>query len=75
MTTAATTSLMTVEEFLALPDDGVQRDLFYGVVREYPGKTVTRRNRRHSRVEARLAYLLNSWLFIQPVPRGEIHSG
>jgi len=75
MTTTAATSLMSAEEFLALPDDGVQRDLIYGVVREYPGKTVTRRNRRHSRVEARLAYLLNSWLLLQPVPRGEIHSG
>ena len=75
MNTAAATSLMTLEEFLALPDDGIQRDLINGVLREYPGKTVTRRNRRHSRVEAKIAYLLNSWLMLQPVPRGEIHSG
>jgi Uma2 family endonuclease len=75
MTITAATSLITVEEFLALPDDGVERDLIYGVVREYPGKTVTRRNRRHSRVEANIVYLLKSWLSRQPMPRGEIHSG
>ena len=68
-------TLMTVEEFLALPDDGIQRDLINGVVREYPEKKLTRRNRRHSRVEAKIAYLLNSWLASQPLPRGEVHSG
>ena len=75
MNTAAATPLMTLEEFLALPDDGIERNLFYGVLREYPEKTVTRRNRRHSRVEANIVYLLKSWLSRRPVPRGEVHSG
>jgi Uma2 family endonuclease len=66
--------LMTAEEFLALPDDGIDRDLINGVVREW-GVRMTRRNRVHSRVETRLAYLLESWLEKQPQPRGGVHSG
>ena len=75
MSTSAATSLMTLEEFLALPDDGIKRDLINGVLREYPEKTVTRRNRRHSRVECSIGHLLKSWLLRQPTPRGEVHSG
>jgi Uma2 family endonuclease len=33
------------------------------------------RNRKHSRVEAKLAHVLWSWLEGQPEPRGLIHSG
>ena len=40
---------LTVEEFLALPDNGVHRELIHGRVREM-GMTV--RNRFHSRIEA-----------------------
>jgi Uma2 family endonuclease len=66
--------LMTAEEFLALPDDGIDRDLINGVVREW-GERMTRRNPIHSCVEARLAYLLVSWLEKQTPPRGSVHSG
>ena len=52
MSNAADPALMTIEEFLALPDDGVERDLIRGKLRE---SDVTRRNRRHSRCEARLS--------------------
>jgi Uma2 family endonuclease len=74
MSAPAATRLMTAEEFLALPDDGIDRDLLYGVVREW-GETLTRRNRFHSLVEARISYLLVSWLEKQPEPRGSVHAG
>ncbi len=63
---------MTVEEFLALPDDGVDRELIEGVVR-IRGMTI--RNRFHARSESRVAHLLWSWLETRPEPRGEIISG
>ena len=49
---------MTVEEFLALPDDGVERMLIDGVVREL-GMTV--RRWRHAAVQVNVAYLLKAW--------------
>jgi hypothetical protein len=55
----ATVSNMTTEQLLSLPDDGIERDLVRGELRERP---MTKRNRRRSRVEARLALLLGKWL-------------
>jgi Uma2 family endonuclease len=66
--------LMTAEEFLALPDDGIDRDLINGIVREW-GLRMTRRNRVHSQVEANLSYFLVDWVRKQPEPRGAVHSG
>lgn len=66
--------LMTAEEFLALPDDGKERWLIRGQLRE-KGATMSYRNRFHSWVEAQIAFLLNSWLRDQPQPRGAVHSG
>ena len=42
MATAAPSELMTIEAFLALPEDGRRRELIRGEVRE---KEMTRRNR------------------------------
>lgn len=64
--------LMTVDEMLALPDDGMDRELIRGELREKP---MTMRNRRHSATEGRLARLLGNWLLDQPEPRGEIVAG
>ncbi|ETW97066.1 MAG: hypothetical protein ETSY1_24105 [Candidatus Entotheonella factor] len=72
MNVAITTALMTTEELLALPEDGIDRELIRGVLRE---KEMTRRNRQHARTEARLTYLLESWLDTQPEPRGQVFSG
>ena len=72
MSTAAPPALMTAEEFLALPDNGTERMLIRGRLWEKP---MTRRNRWHSRTEARIAHLLGTWLETQPEPRGEIYSG
>jgi hypothetical protein len=66
------TALMTADEFLALPNDGVERWLVRGEVREF-GMMV--RNRWHSRVEARVVQSLLNWLDLQPLPRGAVYSG
>jgi Uma2 family endonuclease len=72
MTVAARPELMTTEQLLALPDDGKERWLIRGELRE---KEMTRRNRGHSRIEAKVAYLLHSWMDKQPGPRGEVLVG
>lgn len=63
---------MTTEELLAMPDDGMERELIRGELWERP---MTVRNRWHTRIESKLAYLLWDWLLRQPEPRGAIHSG
>ncbi len=74
MSTAVANGI-TLEEFLALPDDGVYREVRRGVLREYRGENVTRRNKHHAKVEARIAKLLGIWLDRQPPKTGEVHSG
>ena len=67
---------MTFEEFLALPDDGVDRELIRGQLREYPGDhAVIMRNHWHAGIEATIAQHLKNWLDEQPEPRGKIVSG
>lgn len=63
---------MTVEEFLALPDDGVERMLINGVVREL-GMTV--RRWQHAAVQVNIAYLLRDWVKARPFPRGRVVDG
>jgi Uma2 family endonuclease len=72
MSTATATPLMTAEEMLALPDNGMDRDLILGQLRERP---MTTRCRRHARTTTRLARLLENWLVCQPMPRGEVLTG
>ena len=69
---------MTLEEFLALPDDDVDRDLINGIVRVWskPGENpMTRRNRFHSSVLSRLAKLIENWIDSQPPPFGGVFVG
>ncbi|HEY4259093.1 MAG TPA: Uma2 family endonuclease [Schlesneria sp.] len=64
---------MTVDEFIALPDDdGVDRMLLHGQLWEKP---MTKRNRWHSACEAAIARLLGNWAALQPKPRGKVFSG
>jgi Uma2 family endonuclease len=63
---------MTVEEFLALPDDGVHRELIRGVVRE---NEMTYRNRFHASTETKIAQFLANWSDERPEPRGEVVDG
>jgi Uma2 family endonuclease len=64
--------LMTTEEMLALPDNGTERWLIRGELRERP---MTVRNRDHSRVMIRVGQFLANWLDEQAQPRGEIVGG
>lgn len=75
MSTAAPPKLMTVEEFLALPHDGVERWLIRGELREKRETDTTRRNRLHSITEARIAWILNNWVQRQTKPHGEVVCG
>jgi Uma2 family endonuclease len=72
VSTVTPTRPMTTEEMLALPEDGMDRELIYGELREKP---MTRRNRWHSRAEARISRMLDQWLENQQEPRGEVVSG
>lgn len=72
MSTDTATPLMTVEELLALPDNGMDRDLILGQLRERP---MTRRNRRHAGTLIKLGKILDLWLDRQPEPRGQVLGG
>src|SRR5262249_48624455 len=64
--------MMSVEEFLALPEDGIHRELIHGRVRELG---MTPRNRFHSQIEANVTYHLVEWWRKRPKPRGAIVCG
>jgi Uma2 family endonuclease len=72
MTTDIAPLTMTTEQLLAIPEDGIERELIRGQLRE---RTMTRRNRRHSRSTTNIGSVLKVWLLTQPVPRGEVLSG
>jgi Uma2 family endonuclease len=67
--------LMTLAEFLALPDDGVERWLIRGELREKRDTDMTRRNKAHSISEGRVTGKLTAWMATQPQPRGEVVCG
>ncbi|HYH67232.1 MAG TPA: Uma2 family endonuclease [Urbifossiella sp.] len=82
MTTAtenAPPKVWTVEDLLAMPDDGVERWIIDGKLREKPpefkGVTMTVRNRHHSRIMSYVVTALTNWLRTQPPPRGEPYCG
>jgi Uma2 family endonuclease len=64
--------VMTTEELLDLPANGMDYWLIRGHLRKKP---MTVRNRWHSRIMARIAQLLNNWLDKLPEPRGSILCG
>ncbi len=73
MTTMVSATLMTTADLLAMPDDdGIDRELSRGRLRE---REITRRGRRHTRAGTRIAQLLENWLETQPEPRGEVLTG
>jgi Uma2 family endonuclease len=69
---SANAATMTVEEFLAIPDDGIERMLIDGVVRELGAP---RRRWIHATVLANLSCLLTNWVWTQPRPRGRVGGG
>jgi len=66
------TPLMTAEEMLALPDNGMERDLIEGHLRERP---MTIRGWRHADATIACGGLLRNWLQQQPAPRGKVIGG
>jgi Uma2 family endonuclease len=67
-----TTKAMTAEDLASLPDDGIERDLIRGELREGP---ITRRNPVHSETESLVTYHLGAWLLDRPAPRGKVVGG
>jgi Uma2 family endonuclease len=63
---------ITTEELLAMPDDGVDREIIRGELRESP---MTTRAKPHCRTMTNLARLLGNWLLAQPAPRGSLYTG
>jgi Uma2 family endonuclease len=72
MTTMQSERLMTTQDLLALPEDGMERELSRGKLRE---REMTRRGRRHTKAGTAIARLLANWLVSQPMPRGEVLTG
>ncbi|MHC4875034.1 MAG: Uma2 family endonuclease [Planctomycetota bacterium] len=69
------TRLMTIEEFLALPDDdGIDRELIRGELREGE-RDMTRRNRTHAWIESCLSKLLGMWLDEHPELGCDVYAG
>lgn len=72
---------MTTEELLALPDDGVERWLIDGELRERPAegeardRGMTLRNRFHSIVMTMVCTELELWRRQRPEPRGRVLTG
>ncbi len=63
---------MTAEELVALPDDGMERWLIAGELKERP---MTVRNRFHSRAMICVGTELELWRRQQPPPRGQVLGG
>jgi Uma2 family endonuclease len=66
---------MTVEQFLELPDDGVERWLIRGELRENSENDMNRRRPDHARSCAHITTFLYNWVRSQPRPRGGVYSG
>lgn len=76
MSIATAPELMTYEEFMALPDDGWDRELIRGVVKvrgESPN--MTRRSRKHCRVSSKVTAALETWMTARARPHGEVLVG
>ncbi len=64
--------VVTTDDLLAMPEDGVERELIQGQLRERP---MTRRNRAHSLLTATLVFFLEAWIRLQPRPWAEVLAG
>jgi Uma2 family endonuclease len=71
-TMSTATVPMTAEDLLAMPDDGIERWIYKGELRE-GGMTV--RNLWHSETLALLTSALWDWIRTQPRPRGTVAGG
>lgn len=73
------TKIWTVEDLLAMPDDGVERWIINGQLREQPSEfpeaKMTVRNRHHCSIMTAVAGTILIWNRTQPKPRGEVYCG
>ena len=72
MATATHSPKMTIGEFLALPEDGVDRELIAGEVRER-GPSI--HGMLHASCLAKLAYLIGNWSHAHPSSEVEVLAG
>jgi Uma2 family endonuclease len=72
MASAIVSEPVTTEALLAFPDNGMERWLVRGELKEKP---MTVRNRLHSKVMASLTARLKNWRDSQPEPRGDVLCG
>lgn len=72
MSVVASPRLLTTDDLLAMPDDGKERWLIRGMLREKP---MTKRNRFHSWLTVSIGHFLRIWLKSQPAPRGGVYGG
>jgi Uma2 family endonuclease len=79
MSTGTPAKVYTTADLLAMPDDGVERWLIRGELRErppeYPEAGMTVRNRHHSLVMSFVAASLVNWVRTRPQPRGAVYTG
>jgi hypothetical protein len=66
---------MTADELLAMPDDGVERWLIRGELRENLESDMNRRNPDHSRTMFNISGVIAAWLRTHSKPRGQAYSG
>ncbi len=72
MTSAILSEPITTEALLAFPENGMERWLVRGELKEKP---MTVRNRLHSKVMVSLSAVLKNWRDSQPEPRGDVLCG
>jgi Uma2 family endonuclease len=63
---------ITAETLMEMPDDGVEREIIRGELRE---QAMSRRSPEHSSTEARIAQALSNWSDAQVEPRGKVFAG
>jgi len=66
---------MTTEDLLAIPDDGVERWLIRGELRENTAIDMNRRSPDHGRTCGSVTVALKNWVRTQGMPRGNIYTG
>lgn len=66
---------MTTDDLLAMPDDGVERWLIRGELRENTEIDINRRSPDHGRACTNVGMFLKSWVRLQSGPRGNVYSG
>jgi len=75
MSIVETPRKVTTDALLAMPDDGVERWLIRGELRENAETDMNRRSPDHGRTTVSVGAALKNWVRTQPVPRGNVYGG